>query len=159
MRIAFDEGSLQGEALSTWRLDVCDCLQELAAAVHKDDVFFIDNVAPSVSAVLRAYEMKRIAFMREIVYVCAPDDLRSVPCLVLGLPMLGWTCPADGLLPRVSKPDEDLSDWLKDRESRNKKVMASLAASGDDKLDRAAFQKTMDEVEAGAWRLHRPFAW
>ena len=87
--------------------------------------------------------------MREVAYAFASRDIASPAYLLLGLPMLGWSPAADGLMARTRETVCPASDFLLGRAHRNNKLLASTKASGDDKLDEETYAKTMVETERG----------
>jgi hypothetical protein len=91
-----------------------------------EDDEFIRLAPPGVSAVLKAYCVKRVAFMREVVHLCSPEDYAAVSMLVMGLPMLGWSCPAFGLMDRVNHPNQSIEDFTSTRILRNSKIIERL---------------------------------
>ena len=117
------------------RKEMASCLYELASKLNEEDEDIIRLAPPGVSAVLKAYCRKRVAFMREVVHVCSPDDYAAVSMLVMGLPMLGWSCPAFGLMNRVNHPIQSIEDFLSSRTSRNSKIIEKLGPSNDKTLD------------------------
>jgi len=117
--------------------------------LRKEDDEFIRLAPPEVSAVLKAYCVKRVAFMREVVHICSPDDYAAVSMLVMGLPMLGWSCPAFGLMSRVNHPIQSVEDFMSSRTSRNSRIVEKIGPSGDKVLDKLAYDKTLAEIEAG----------
>ena len=131
------------------RKEVTACLYELASLVRCEDDEIIRLAPPEVSAVLKAYCVKRVAFMREVVHVCSPDDYAAVSMLVMGLPMLGWSCPAFELMDRVSHPSQTIDDFASSRILRNSKIIGKLGPASDQILDKLAYDKTLAEVEAG----------
>jgi len=67
------------------RKKITSYLYELAELLRSEDDEFIRLAPPEVSAVLKAYCVKRVAFMREVVHICCPDDYAAalstiVPC-------------------------------------------------------------------------------
>ena len=149
VRNALEPCGLDSGQINAFRHKVCECLQELASCTEEEDKYLITLAHPYVAAVLRAYKMKKVAFMREVCFVCQPEDYAAVPSLLIGLPMLGWACPAFGLMNRVSPPTHTIDEWLGDRIARNMKIIARISSSGDQFLDEAAYSKTIDEVKAG----------
>ena len=101
----------------------------------------------SVATVLSAFGTKNVALMREIAYLCNARDIASPAYLLTGLPMLGWTPGAEGLMQRVRPPSQSVDEFLRDREDRNQKVLTPAKPSGDAALDDEAMAKTMAEGE------------
>lgn len=124
-------------------------LLELASETATKDALIPTLVAEPVAAVLGAYSAKKIAFMWELVYVCAPQHYGAVSCLTVGRPMFGWTFPAFGFMERVKPPTSTYETWKANRVERNVKIVARTRSSGDIELDTRAFQRTIDEVTAG----------
>ena len=131
------------------RKEIISCLYKLSNMLSDEDDEFIRLAPPGVSAVLKAYCVKRVAFMREFVHLCSPEDYAVVSILVMGLPMLGWSCPAFGLMDRVNHPIQSIEDFTSTRILRNSKIIERLGASKDAILDKLAYDKTLAEVEAG----------
>ena len=131
-----------------WREEVCQALTSLSREVKSDDAEMYDKMNPLVRTVLEAYLKKNISFMRELNFVINPVDFAAISCLVVGLPMIGWTFPAFGLMERLKPQTNSYEDWKADCASRNSLVVAAIQESGDPELDSKAFQKTLDEVEA-----------
>lgn len=144
-----------GHRLNAWRIEVVGALKLLALELSTDEDQMLSLVAEPVGAVLKAYSEKKIAFMREVCFICCPQDYAAVSCLTVGLPMLNWAPPAFGLLERVRPPVMTYDEWRSCRERRNQKVINRIQSSGDLTLDTGAFRKTMDEVYAGV--LKGPF--
>ena len=134
---------------------MCEALKELAEVTADDDAHILSLVAPPAGLVLKAYAEKKIGFMRELSFLCVPADYAAVSCLVVALPMIGWTFPAFGLMKRIKPPSNSYADWKSDCVARNSKIIARIQSSGDPELDSRAFSKTMDEVKAGV--LSGPF--
>ena len=70
--------------------------------------------------------------------------------------MIGWAPPAFGLMPRVKPPLSSYEDWKSGASDRNARILNRIKSSGDDELDKMAFEKTMDETSAGV--LLGPFS-
>ena len=137
------------------RGEVLTVLRELAAATAEENEMILEMVEPSVGAVLRAIGVKQVALMREISVVCGSRDITSPALLLIGLPMLGWAPSAEGMLDRVKAPTKTVEAFIEERAERNEKILGSMKASGDDKLDLEALEKTMAELEKGV--LQGPF--
>lgn len=142
--------------LNQSRKDVCIALQNLAAAYADEDKAILEYVHPYVRNVLCAYGVKTLAFMREVGDICGCLDDEAIIYLAIGLPLLGWAPPARGLMSRVRGPECCISDFLEKKSERNAKLIKRLGSSGDNEVDVAAFQKTMEEVKAGV--LDGPYA-
>jgi len=127
---------------------MCQALVELASETAPEDECLFENMNIHVKMVLTAYKKKKIAFMRELNFVTLAEDMASISCLVIGLPMLGWTFPVFGLMNRLSPPTNSYVDWKADCETRNSLVVSRIQSSGDPELDSKAFAKTMAEVQA-----------
>ena len=149
VNLALEGERWPAERLVTWRGKVCKALEELALTTASEDRSFLDLVAPNVSAVLKAYSYKNIAFMREVCFLCAPRDYAAISCLTVGLPMIGWTFPAFGLLERVKPPEVMYEVWKEKRQCRNEKVLSRIHKSDDAKLDAEAYLKTLEEAKSG----------
>ena len=106
VRLALELRTLDSTQLVEWRGRVVKALEVLADATAAEDQRFLEGVPDLVSRVLAAYSKKKIAFMRELWYVTRPEDYAAVSSLCTGLPMIGWTPPAFGLLPRVRAPSD-----------------------------------------------------
>ena len=57
---------------------------------------------------------------------------------------------------RVRPPENSISEFLAERESRNAKILRSAKSSGDNELDEEAYSKTLAEVQLGV--LHGPYS-
>ena len=90
--------------------------------------------------------------MREIAYVCGARDISSPALLLIGVAMVGWAPPADGLMERTRPPKLSVDDFIDGRVDRNAKIVSKIKASKDNALDEVTFKKTMDEVERGVLR-------
>ena len=149
VRLALRGPMPAAEKLISWRRQVCEKLKELADVANPDDSMIFEMLNPSVKAVLKAYDVKKISFMRELNIITMPEDFAAISCLVIGLPMLGWTFPAFGLMERVKTPSNSYADWKSDCARRNSALIGNLKGSGDEVLDFKAFSKTLDELKAG----------
>ena len=110
-------------------------------ATSDDDESLISQTAIPVAAVLRAYLTKKVAFLREVVFVCMPSDYAATSCLVLGLSMIDWTFPASGLMERVRPPACSYESCKSDCRLRNLKFKARIHKSGDPELDSHPLQR------------------
>jgi hypothetical protein len=137
------------------RGEVLTVLRELAAATAQENEMILKMVDPSVEAVLRAIGVKQVALMREISVACGSRCIASPALLLIGPPMLGWTPSAEGLLERVKVPATSVAAFIEGRSERNEKILRSIKASGDAKLDLETLEKTLAEVEKGV--LKGPF--
>ena len=149
MNRALEGQRAKGPGLNKWRGEVIETLKLLEKEVKKENNEIIERASRTVKAVLTSYKRKNIAFIREVCCVCGPNDLSAVVGMVVGLPMLGWAPPADGLMQRVKEPEQSIEKFVETRISRNMRLVAKASSSGDDVLDKESFQKTMDEVKAG----------
>ena len=122
------------EQLTSWRAEVLRVLGVLAESVRCDNNDLVDAAPKTVAAVLRSYDVKHVAFMRELTLVCCPRDYAAVSYLVVGLPMLEGAPPAYGLLERVRPPMASYDEWRGGREMRNLKVVNRIRSSGDSNL-------------------------
>ena len=68
--------------------------------------------------------------------------------LAIGLPLLGWTPPARGIMSRRREPECSVAEFLDGRTEGNSNLIQRLISSGDKEVDSAAFQKTLEEVKA-----------
>ena len=78
-------------------------------------------------------------------FLCGSRDIASPAFLLIGLPMIGWSPPADGLMERVRPPENSISEFLAEGESRNAKILRSAKSTGDDELDKEAYKKTISD--------------
>ena len=87
--------------------------------------------------------------MREIAYVCGARNILSLALLLIGIPMIGWSPVAEGLMERSKPPEVAVDDFFNERHVRNAKIMMKVKPSKDMELDAETFKKTMMEVERG----------
>ena len=136
------------QKMNEQRRSMTQAVKDLAQAVRKENEWLVSRTHPDIRVVLEAWgDMKNICLMRELHFVTGNLDYSVTIGLVLGLPMLGWTAPAAGNMERVRAPLVDLAEWEASRGRRNAKVMAVTGPSGDDELDRAAWAKSLKELE------------
>ena len=109
----------------------------------------------SVQNVIRAKVTKNVALMRELTYLCRTTDGTSSAFLLVGLPMLGWTPAADGLMMRSSPPETSIDEWASRRSASNEDMKRRAGCSGDQELDTIAFNKSIEEASRGC--LDGPF--
>ena len=141
--------------LPRFRKEVMAIVGELAVACKEENDEIVSLADTSVRAVLRSFKCKNVCLMREINFITCPEDYSAIASLVTGLPMVGLTQPAFGLLERVKVGTSCLNEWLKDRQSRNNMVLARTGPSGDEVLDKESYSKTLQERDAGV--LAGPF--
>lgn len=149
VRRALRWSSMHADALIERRTKACDALQHLASCTADEDARIRQLAAREVGVVLNSYAPKCIAFMREVSFVCQSSDNEAPLRLFLGLPMLGWAPRANGMMDRVTPPDETIEQWTSRRVERNSKLLARIGPSGDVDLDQQAYDKTLQEVRAG----------
>ena len=128
---------------------VAQVLRKLAVACSRDNEHLLSLCEPSVKQVLVAFGVKNVALMREISFSCGSRDIASPGYLLLGLPMVGWTPAAEGLMDRVRPPERPLKDFLDERVERNMKMISSIKPGGDTALEELSYEKTIAEVERG----------
>ena len=149
VKYALQWSKMDADAIQEKRAQVVEALQGLANATAVEDEYILSRVHPQVAATLRAYERKNVAFMREVGYVSMPRDYCAIAALVIGLPMIGWTQGAEGLMERIKPPMVGIEEWRRDRPSRNERILGSVTAPDDPELAEISFMKSSDEVEAG----------
>ena len=155
VRYALDYAPDDLDEINNSRGRVAKLLRKLADACSRENEELLEACAPSVQAVLKSFGRKNVALMREIAYTCNSRDVASPAFMLIGLPMLGWAPGADGLMVRVKEPEVSINDFLAEREERNRKLFEAMKPSSDPELDKAAFTKTMAEVDRGV--LEGPF--
>jgi len=131
-------------------------LRELEAACKEENDELMKMCSPSVVTVLKAIGVKNVVFMREVAFACGSRDIASPALMLIGLSMIGWAPPADGLMERMRKPEASVEDFLAGREARNAKILKAMKSSGDTELDTEAYKKTLEERERGV--LCGPYA-
>ena len=131
------------------RKQVCFALKELADSVEHDKSMLLGLMQEPVQDVLKCYGVKNQPFMREVAAVCNPSDREAICDLAIGLPLIGWTRPADGMMTRLRPPVSDRSEWKETSVERNAKLLLKCTSSGDAALDKESFKKSMAEVKAG----------
>ena len=136
-------------------MDMCSLLVELGACTMAENEGLLELIAPSVKAVLKAVSTKNVVAMREIQFIAGSMDVSSPGLLLIGLPMLGWTPAATGLLPRISGPQMTIQEWEDHRDERNAKILRSLGPSGDDELDKKTYEISCEERALGV--MEGPF--
>ena len=146
---ALNRRRFSAEPLVKWRNNVMDALLALSGATAHEDALFLDQVHPLVGQVLRAFMTKNLAMMRELWFISQPQDYSAVAALCVGLPMIGWTPPAFGLMPRVKEPSSSYDVWKRGAVARNSAIIHRVNGSNDRELDTRAFNKTMEETVAG----------
>ena len=149
---ALETCDVDPEVVNETRNGINKHLTTLAEATASEDKWFIEKVDPGVRRVLEAYGNKKLAFMREITFVVGTTDDENVMWLALGLPLVGWTPPARGLMQRVKHPENTIAQFLEGRVARNEKVVKSIRPTGDEALDNKAYAKTLQEVNDGVMK-------
>lgn len=135
--------------------EVARVLMELAATCAAERDELVRMCKPTVSIVVHAFGVKNVALTREVAYSCNSCDITSPSYLLLGLPMMGRSPAAEGLMKRVRLPERTMSDFMDGRMQCNQKLLSATESSGDAELDNEAYSKTMAEVERGV--LKGPF--
>ena len=143
-------------AMNEQRCEATKVLRELEAACKEENDELMKMCSPSVVTVLKAIGVKNVVFMREVAFACGSRDIASPALMLIGLSMIGWAPPADGLMERMRKPETSIEDFLAGREARNAKILKAMKSSGDAELDTEAYKKTLEEKERGV--LCGPYA-
>ena len=73
-------------------------LTDLAEACLSDNDDLASKCDETVATMLRAIGLKNVSLMREIAFVCGSRDISPPAFPLIGLPMLGWSPAADGLM-------------------------------------------------------------
>jgi len=134
------------------RITAVELVTDLVIATAEENDYIVGRCEPSVRAVLHAGSCKNVAAMRELAFLCGTADVASPAYLLTGLPMLGWTPAADGLMARACPPQTSINEWAADSATRNQSLLRMAGPSGDDLLDSTAFNKSVTEAERGVIR-------
>ena len=86
--------------------------------------------------------------MREVSVVNSWVDPKHIVDLFFGMPQLGWTTPAPTMQLREAPPEYPIEAKKADCGNHNSKLISRCRPSGDDKLDRAAWEKTEEELSS-----------
>ena len=151
VRMALRWSSLLGDELIAKRSEVVSALEQLSAATAEEDELLLSTVHPNVRITLSAYEVKKLAFMREVSFVTSPRDLGAAASLATGLPMLGWTQSTWGLMERWRPPTVSIEEWLEGCESRNMKILRSMKEPEDKELAILASRSLWRKLRLAYW--------
>ena len=119
-----------------------NAIKMLANATSVEDDLLRCGARWTVGRVLNSYLAKNLAFMREVSEVCQCLDMEGPFRFYLGQPMIGWCPGVKGLMQRVRYPDESIDAWMSRRVQRNAAIVGRVKSSGDENLDKMAYEKT-----------------
>ena len=120
------------------RLDVAETLQELADAVYSENLHALRLVDPFLLPVVAR---RNFLVMREVSVVISWVDPKLIVDLFFGLPQLGWAMPAPTMQLREAPPEYPIEALKADCGNHNSKLISRCRPSGDDKLDKAAWER------------------
>ena len=150
MEYALQHQPQDAEQLIVQRLQMSEALGALASATQQEAAWLAARVpAPTRAVMLAGGPLKNVPFMREISAIIGTVDANLFVDFVLGIPMLGWALHAPTQMRRDREPEETVEDLLARSQAKNLKLISRTRASGDERLDREAWRKTMEEMEMG----------
>ena len=127
------------------RFDVAETLQELADAVYSENLRVLRLVDPFLLPVVAR---RKFLVMRVVSVVTSWMDPKLVVDLFFGLRQLGWAMPAPTMQLRGAPPEYPIEVLKADCGNHNSKLISRCRPSGDDKLDKAAWEKTEEELSS-----------
>ena len=125
--------------------DVAEALQELADAVYSANLHALRLVDPFLLPVVAR---RNFLVMREVSVVISWVDPKLIVDLFFGMPQLGWATPAPTMQLREAPPEYPIEALKADCGNHNSKLISRCRPSGDDKLDKAAWEKTEEELSS-----------
>ena len=132
------------------RESIIDLVEELTAMLREDNERVVAACAPTVRKVLKSGRCpKNIALMRELGIACRTSDFGCTIGLVLGLPMIGPTERAPGLMTRIRPAEVSVKTWSMDRLSNNMKAMSMVKPNDEASTDIASWDKSLAELKRG----------
>ena len=143
---AFDSQPSVPAVLVDRRRRVHSILDELAILCAVESVTVASACHPFLKAVVTP---RNVCFMREISFVVGQVDPLLWVDYAFGLPMLGWARHSSTMVQRESRPPRVVSASPSEIEAGNRAALAKARSTGDDDLDRMAWEKTSKELENG----------
>ena len=111
----------------------------LADAENLEDLHALRLVDPFLLPVVAR---RKFLVLREVSVVISWVDPKLIVDLFFGLPQLGWAMPAPTMQLREAPPEYPIEALKADCGNHNSKLISRCRPSGDDKLDKAAWEKT-----------------
>lgn len=132
------------------RVAIIDLVEELSIVLRDDNATLVAGCALTVQKVLKSGRCpKNVSLMRDLGIACRTSDVGCTIGLVLGLPMIGPTECAPGLMSRIRPAETSVKAWSGNRDKNNCKAISIIKPGEDPSIDVASWEKSLAELKRG----------